>query len=175
MSALLWVMMPHKRRKEGSNPIANFFLGNNCCEPDYLFPFPAPFFCCTHGVFSPPKVPVVNIEDLSLFPANKNPGYFGNPEEEVELGLMVDLDIGNIHGSTQARQTRERINYGLHLVLKLPGTWVPQGRRAKKRRVGDHRSGISRVGGETVSRAPSRCSTCHKVGHYAQTCQQSHV
>ena len=77
-------------------------------------------------IFSPLIVPVVKIGQLSLFPADENSGYFENPEKEVELGLMVDQDMGNTHGITQVGQTGERISDGSNLVLEPPVTRVPQ-------------------------------------------------
>jgi len=58
----------------------------------------------------------------------------------------------------------------------VPLTRIPHGRPAKKRKgLGDHRSGIPSIGEDIMSKAPPRCSTCGKVGHYARTCQQSHI
>ena len=125
------------------------------------------------------NLPVVNIEHLSGYPAIENHDYLENPEpeEEVELGLMGDLEIGNTLSTMQVAGAEEGVNDESNLVLEPPVTQVPRGRPAKKRRrIGDRTSGTTpTLGREIASRAPPRCSNCHKVGHYARTCQQSHV
>ena len=124
------------------------------------------------------NLPIVNIEHLSGYPTIENPGHLENSEskEEVELGLMGDLEIGKMLSTTQVAEGEERVNNESNLVLEPPVTRVPRERPAKMtRRIGDYTSGKPTVGREIASRPPPRCSTCRKVGHYAQTCQQSHV
>ena len=124
------------------------------------------------------NLPVANTEHLSSYPAIETPGYLVNPEpeEKVELGLMGDLEIGNTLRTPQVARAEESVNNESNLVLEPLVTRVPWGRPAKKRRrIGDCTSGTPTLGQEIAIRAPPQCSTCHKVGHYAWTCQQSHV
>ena len=48
------------------------------------------------------NLPIVNIEHLSSYPAIENPGHLENsePKEEVELGLIGDLEIGKMLSTT---------------------------------------------------------------------------
>jgi len=101
------------------------------------------------------------------------------PEDsQANLPCLGDLDIDSLYGTTEMGLVgeSEESGRGSNLVLEPPLTRVPRGRPAKKRRrVGDRTSGTPTVSWEPASRAPPRCSTCHQVGHYARTCQQSHV
>ena len=124
------------------------------------------------------NLPVASIELLSLQQDANETGRIESAERAPDPELLVEVTEQK---TTNNDTTGQEIpgpgrRHPPHVSMEAPVTRVPRGRPAKKRkRLGDHRSGIPSIGEEIMSKAPPRCSTCGKVGHYARTCQQSHI
>ena len=143
------------------------------------------------------NIPVVSIENLtSTLTGSADQTVPGVAEDRIDLGINEQLPVMerpnhyNLHEAGQENQQdsgdRRNQQGGSSSTIEPPFTRVPRGRQAKKRKRVEANRPLrnlrARITGpeappnaEIPSRAPPRCSTCGTIGHYARTCQQSHI
>lgn len=143
------------------------------------------------------NIPVISIENVTpTLISSADEAIPGVTEDRIGLEVNEQTPVVerpnhynlNEDGQENQQESGNRRNdqSGSLSIIEPPFTRVPQRRPAKKRKrveanrplrnLPTHITGPEAPpNAEIPSRAPPRCSTCGTIGHYARTCQHSHI